>query len=344
MIRANDALSFNPKVDAFNYVLPDYTDVDDCHIFRLRRPLPTPPLTQSRPIEARTVLCQVCRNGLEYFAYYVDEARSEQSQKEDHKLPAAVVAHHRDLFGLHKSIASGCHLCTILAWKLDQMYISDDEVEQFLTNTQIELCWRSNSGIFDGQDPQRARINLAVTDSTKERTSRNYHNLLRLQLWPAWKFPHLFAIPTEEQLPSLTTQGGKENDEYESRRIENSTESLPTQELAARWLARCQKNQDGRHSECNQGEIARLPTRLIDVQHALNHSHVRLVSPSQSPDLFEPDRRYITLSHCWGLWGPKEIPVLTTENLEERLERGIGKGMMPSTFQEASEIAGWFQG
>lgn len=82
--------------------------------------------------------------------------------------------------------------------------------------------------------------------------------------------------------------------------------------LAMQWRSRCRKNEDGRYKECNGGDKTWLPTGLLDVRQALATSVVRLVSPSDTPDAFTSNRRYITLSHCWGTWGPESIPSLAT--------------------------------
>ena len=71
---------------------------------------------------------------------------------------------------------------------------------------------------------------------------------------------------------------------------------------------------------------------------------VRIVLSANSPDSFINDRNNVTLSHCWGLWGAKELPVLDTANEIERIDQGISLDALPATFQDALTIAGWFEG
>ena len=122
------------------------------------------------------------------------------------------------------------------------------------------------------------------------------------------------------------------------------TGSFDSRNMAVNWLSRCQKNQDGMHNACNESDDTWLPTRLLDVRHALRYNRVRLVTPLKTEDAFETDRSYITLSHCWGAWGSKELPVLSTKNEDERHRIGIELEELPQTFCDAIYVAAWFQG
>ena len=122
------------------------------------------------------------------------------------------------------------------------------------------------------------------------------------------------------------------------------TGSFDSRSMAINWLSRCQRNQDGMHDACNESDDTWLPTRLIDVGHALRYKKVRLVTPLKTEGAFETDKSYITLSHCWGAWGSKGIPVLSTENEDERHHIGIDLEELPQTFGEAICVAAWFQG
>ena len=68
------------------------------------------------------------------------------------------------------------------------------------------------------------------------------------------------------------------------------------------------------------------------------------MSPRKTPDTFSNDNKYAKLSHCWGEWGPKGIPVLKSENEEERFREGVCIDAIPPTFHDAIRIAEWFQG
>ncbi|KAL8948300.1 MAG: hypothetical protein Q9222_005507 [Ikaeria aurantiellina] len=122
----------------------------------------------------------------------------------------------------------------------------------------------------------------------------------------------------------------------------SSTASSYSRELATEWFAECLKNEDGQHAECKHVAGDWLPTRLIDVRHGLEHQVLRLVSPEQCPEVFGVSKRYATLSHCWGEWGPKGIPALKTSNERQRFQEGISFADVPSTFRDAVEVASWF--
>ncbi|KAL8909683.1 MAG: hypothetical protein Q9171_004928 [Xanthocarpia ochracea] len=122
-----------------------------------------------------------------------------------------------------------------------------------------------------------------------------------------------------------------------------STGSQFSQKLVAQWLNRCLNNEDGEHTECNTTGDGWLPTRLIDVNYTTENPVLRLASPKETPEIFEADRRYITLSHCWGEWGSKELPVLKRSNEYDRFHDGISPAELPQTFQHAVEVAHWLK-
>ena len=126
---------------------------------------------------------------------------------------------------------------------------------------------------------------------------------------------------------------------------EDSTGCILSQRLAKEWLDNCQKDQDGQHVDCNTSEGTWLPTRLLDVRHTSETSVLRLVSSRDISDGFsEEKKRYVTLSHCWGEWGSKEMPVLKSANHRHRHEKGISIEEIPQTFRDAITVAQWFQG
>ncbi|KAL8672793.1 MAG: hypothetical protein Q9168_002757 [Polycauliona sp. 1 TL-2023] len=137
---------------------------------------------------------------------------------------------------------------------------------------------------------------------------------------------------------------GSDEDHQNGRRVvmsAGSTGSQFSQKLVAQWLARCLSNEDGEHTECNRAGNHWLPTRLIDVNYSTDNPMLRLVSPAKTPDIFDSDKRFITLSHCWGEWGPKELPVLKLSNECDRFDVGIGLAELPPTFQDAIEVVHW---
>lgn len=150
--------------------------------------------------------------------------------------------------------------------------------------------------------------------------------------------------------PASSTTSSPRHEESDScsvglRRLEESnTGSYLSQRLTIHWLSKCQNNKNGDHSDCNEQGGTWLPTRLIDVKHAIQTSVLRLVSPEKAPEAFASDRRYITLSHCWGQWGPTGIPSLKMANEDDRFQKGIDLEQVPPTFQHAIEVSGWFGG
>jgi hypothetical protein len=86
------------------------------------------------------------------------------------------------------------------------------------------------------------------------------------------------------------------------------------------------------------------PTRLLDLSMLKDTGRVLLTVAQLLDRSSMKMGEYITLSHCWGTWGAKELPVLTTANIDERVSQGIDLDLLPQTFKDAVEIAGWFNG
>ena len=160
----------------FTFSLPDPTEIDDAYLFAAAPPPQMRPDSERRPVHTDSILCKTCRSALEFFAYIMEESRSSRSQ-------ASVVAHHRNLYSLRDSVHLNSHFCVFLASQFDGIRIKESLFEISHSNHQIELCWAFEPGAIDDQRfPGHARINLALTNSTIERTSRSYPNFIRLQL------------------------------------------------------------------------------------------------------------------------------------------------------------------
>lgn len=64
---------------------------------------------------------------------------------------------------------------------------------------------------------------------------------------------------------------------------------------AISWANKCIDLCDQEHPICpSSSGLARLPTRVLDLEMGLSHNSVRLV------DMQGKSGRYICLSHCWG--------------------------------------------
>ena len=212
MISAREAQAFNNKVHTLSFVLPDASDNDDAHFFAIFPPPQIRPDTQSRPAHTDSVLCEICRSSLEYFAYWMEKSRLNRSPADGLKL-STVVAHHPNLYSLEASVGLKRHCCLFLAYALESIF--KGMPEPFASVLQIELCWGSGTGMLDGKGiPGRARINLTLTDPTEERTSNNYFNFIRLQLWPAHDFASLFALPPEIRSSSPMSSTADDNGSF----------------------------------------------------------------------------------------------------------------------------------
>ncbi|KUI74381.1 hypothetical protein VM1G_09857 [Cytospora mali] len=315
LLNTNEILQMNKKIKTFVMISAGSTDVNDVDLFVVAPPPPVRDIAHSAPVKSMTTICDICRNALEYFSYYCETSKlSGEDAVED--LPAACLLH-AGAQSLQRGEDAGCHLCVLIMSDLRTKRLSMESVDQ----SSIEMCWQSNQ-----QTP--ARVHFALTHNGHERSSNNYWNFLKLQLWPCSEFgTELFGAAVSS---SEIVRAG-------------NTGSELSRDRAVQWLSRCQANEDGRHDQCNQHPEDWLPTRLLDVTHALETSKLKLVTPCDNPDAFVSDKQYVTLSHCWGAWGSTELPVLTTENLSERQAHGLDNSLLPQTFKDALEVARWFQ-
>ena len=334
-------------------------------------PPPTRPKAERRPIHTDSPLCNVCRSALEYFAYVVGACKAWRTSAKDLQL-SEVVSHHRELYSLFdEAFSYSCHLCIFLA-----SYIRGPENEAGMwrhvaRDTQVEMSF--DVDFTRHETLKYCRLHFSTTNPKWDRNEDdNYWNFLRLQIWPTENFARLSDAATNLDVSQATrkSHGGplsrsssadvsENNDRYRPRRCsrdsdsdeyisaildEDNTGSISSQSLAKEWLDRCQKNEDGQHLDCDTSEGTWLPTRLLDVRHASKTSVLRLVSSREVSDAFPEEKRYITLSHCWGEWGSKEMPVLTSANERDRHEIGISIEKIPQTFRDAITVAQWFQG
>ena len=331
----------------------------------------TRPKAERRPIRTDSPLCNICRSALEYFAYVVGACKAWRTSAEDLDL-SEVVSHHRELYSLFdEAFSYSCHLCIFLA-----SYIKGPENEagtwrNFARGTQVEMSFKVD--FTRNETLKYCRLHFSTTNPKRDRIGDdNYWNFLRLQIWPMDNFVHLSDAATnlDGSQASRKSYGGslsrsssadnsENNDRYHSRPClrdsdsdesilavpeEDSTGSVSSRRLAKEWLDHCQKNEDGQHVDCDTSEGTWLPTRLLDVRHASKTSVLRLVSSREVSDASTEEKSYITLSHCWGEWGSKEMPVLTSANERDRHEIGINIEKIPQTFRDAITVAQWFQG
>lgn len=92
------------------------------------------------------------------------------------------------------------------------------------------------------------------------------------------------------------------------------------------WLEACESD----HVDCRPKTTC-LPTRLIDVGFE-SGSSPRLV---YSNELKTKPVRYAALSYCWG----DKVPIRTMRATESKLQKAVPYSGLPSTFQDAVDIA-----
>ncbi|UZP37064.1 hypothetical protein NXS19_004880 [Fusarium pseudograminearum] len=108
--------------------------------------------------------------------------------------------------------------------------------------------------------------------------------ILQLGLWSKKDFGQYFD--------SNTNHGECTDPGLNESRTDGTNDSDYTKELAISWLARCIQNSDGQHDICNKGDQDYIPTRLLDVQHALENNVVRLFCHDKEDKKFKGVEAY----------------------------------------------------
>ncbi|KAM0189717.1 hypothetical protein ACHAPI_009907 [Fusarium lateritium] len=215
-----------------------------------------------------------------------------------------------------------CFICRQVLTKIKRMYPNLDK--DAYSNYMIECCW----SLSDTKD--ETKMWMVMYDRNMEkRPIYNYQHILRLGLWNKKYFSSYFGKSSDQAEAEDKSAKGDTNDHVGAR------------DMALSWLARCIQNVDGQHDICNQKDQDYLPTRILDVRHALDRGNVRLVIPDKKPEIFTKGVEYASLSHCWGANGAQENPMLLVANLEGRQSEGLDWDRLPKTFQDAFNIASW---
>ncbi|GAP83692.1 putative heterokaryon incompatibility protein [Rosellinia necatrix] len=265
-------------------------------------------------------LCNACLSALGYLARNLKDCIEHRNSK-DYR-PKKSVVQHQNLMALFAAANEGCQLCKTLwgrRFKKNGMATAKDVRTEFCWNTTEEASW-------NGGQPGDARLicNMVSTTATNH-NKHTWETIFRFQLWPSPTFDRFFESRGPLSLSALNRG--------------NTRSSRP---MALRWLSECRANVDGKHSGCHVGDATWYPTRLLDLSKLKETGRVLLAVTElldrSSLDLGE----YMTLSHCWGTWGAKELPVLTTTNIDDRVSHGMELLLFPPTFRDAIEVAGWF--
>ena len=282
-------------------------------------------------------LCLACRGALGYLARVLGDCITDErgggGGSSTQKKKKMSVVHHHSLMALFTAANEGCQLCkTIWGRRFKHNGIVMDE------NWRTDFCWNTtDEESWDGRLLGDARLicNL-VSTVAKEHNQNTWETIFRFQFWPSPGFDGFFEKKKrQDDFPTLAPAAERGN-------------TRSSKALALHWLSECKANADGEHSACCQvsNVTSWHPTRLLDLSRLEDTGMVFLAltsdvnKPEQQPSSDRGD--YITLSHCWGTWGAKELPALKASNMDERVKNGISLSLLPPTFRDAIEIAGWF--
>ena len=238
----------------------------------------------------------------------------------------SVVHHFNVLSLLAFANVDHCYMCQMLLSNLKLHFPKAFEVES-LESLRIETCWSRHS-----EANEKDTLFFILTDFTQPRVPTwNWSCFFRLNAWPTETFAHYFKDP----------------DRANAKLVQPAPSDMRTPDpeaLANTWLTQCVANKGHQHELCNAAVSSFVPTRLLDVESAKVTGYLRLVLPDRSPGAFKAGSRWITLSYCWGSLGAEKSPLLKQSNLVDRTCTGLRTGDLPQSFQDAIEVASWFNG
>ena len=197
---------------------------------------------------------------------------------------------------------------------------------------QIECCWPRRLKADEEQKLWFVMFNSTIPKEPQY----NYKHMLRVALWPKETFAKYFDTASAVFGVDVSAW------DTELSRNDTSNDCPTTQALAVKWYENCLSNEDGKHVVCNKKRDHHfLPTRLLDVRHASQTSQLRLICTADPDSILKGGTNYLTVSHCWGVWGASENPTLLGTNLNIRKEQGLSLNSLPTTFRDALKVAAW---
>ncbi|QPC58080.1 hypothetical protein HYE67_000311 [Fusarium culmorum] len=263
-------------------------------------------------------LCLACKSCLSYFCKSQDDPKRMKNN----------VLHSSSLSTVFTSAEGQCFVCSQLRNRIREL--SPELGPGVYSDYSIICCWSTHR---DEDKDKETKMWIVMFKSTVPNLPiHSYQQILQLGLWSKKDFGQYFDHNTnhgESTDAGLTegSTGGTNDSDY-------------TKDLAISWLARCVQNADGQHNMCNKGDQSYIPTRLLDVPHALENNVVRLVCPEKQGEEFK-GVEYATLSYCWGPHAAEQNPMLLRNNLELWQTEGFSWDRLPKTFQDSLKIASW---
>ncbi|KAK1659931.1 heterokaryon incompatibility protein-domain-containing protein [Colletotrichum godetiae] len=214
-------------------------------------------------------------------------------------------------FDSFRKAASGdCFICSKL-WNLSELQRKGWET--LSTQSWRPLSFKVDRDYYKGKLDQ-IRVNIIYRDPTSIHSDRI----------------------TNFQIKMITSSESEYEDLFLFDKIEGSTGSARTLELAHSWFQACSLG----HDQCKRlptSVLHWLPTRLVDIG-SKGETTWKLVITSDDldPSYCQFSPRYLTLSYRWGI-EPQKL-LLSTHNLE-LLCRGSPIVELPRTFQDLVVVA-----
>jgi hypothetical protein len=221
-------------------------------------------------------------------------------------------SHYPSFQDLEKSAQNGCHLCSLIWWKWE------------------DVAKKPFEGASEPGRQVTVEIEKAAAPVIIDRINVNFFGRLgeRHKDMPGFDYRFLVIDRYQSRSSRIRDFSYHEVDWLDSSKpwhaaqLAKSTASDATFLLAKYWLQRCLTH----HRECCKAELfpSQYPTRLLAVGH---EDTVRLVLTSE----LTRKPKYLTLSHCWG---GADIIKLKSTNYSS-FQNSIPLVALPKTFKDA---------
>jgi hypothetical protein len=249
--------------------------------------------------------CQKCQQFQDHIAILISRASLLNEEEDTSTSPATWPTHELTLYEkigeLETAARSKCYVCLCILGCLEPEEL--EEIHQLKCVTVLSLAQSKERPLL------RVRFEYLEPGSAP---------IIYLDRVIAQYAPYL-GSSSNELWQTLDTC---------SRLDSDSTGSPASFELAKYWTHNCMQN----HADCPKLSLGWLPKRVVDVGPSDGSAIPRLIeTDDQSFDCTHEDRKFVSLSHCWG---SKQIITTTIRNIENH-KRGICPNELSRTFQDA---------
>ena len=221
------------------------------------------------------------------------------------------ICHYKSAHELEKSHLGGCHLCTLFWHAFDCKIVSSPEYRRKKRETNFQK-------LLNIQEMAVRIYNKGTSGPV----------LLLTAKIAGGGLVNTESIPLRKESfnASLMDSPARSLASTVPHNITLSTKSNACREIIQQWTTRCDKS----HRKCWEGKTTTLPKRLVDVEHADDTGHIRVMETNH----LSTEVRFAALSYCWGNTSTLRLTLSTMKEFTT----GVAIERLPSTLQDAIDI------